>query len=245
MLGCALPKRVGLLPGVQIAGCDIGQKMQAAVEQRDVDRLSAAGPLAREQRGEDRLDGIRAGCEVDEGDAEPHRIAVGLARDRHEAGLGLHHEVIAGTICERRRAPVARDRAMNEPRVARAQAFIGEAKRLEAGGAEVLDEYVGLAGKLRQNGAPALSLEIDRDALLAAIDRQVIGGNSLDRGRHPGPGIVAAVGVLDLPDLGAEIRKRHGAPRPGEDPRKVQHLDAVERRCHRYLSPEASKPRVQ
>src|SRR5262249_60941283 len=113
-----------------------------------------------------------------------------------------------------------------------------EAKSLEAGRAEVLDEDVGLGGKLGQDGAPARGLEIDRDALLAAIDRQVIGGNPLDRGRHPGPSVVAAVGVLDLPDLGAEIRKRHGAPGPGEDPREVQHLDPVERRCHRYWSLE-------
>src|SRR5262245_20368160 len=133
---------------------------------------------------------------------------------------------------------------MDEPRVARAQLLIGEAHGREARGAKILDEHVGLGGKLRHDSSPACALEIDRDAFLVAVYAEIIGGDPLDRGRHPGPSIVTAVGVLDLPDLGAEIRERHGAPWAGEDPRQVKHLDAVERRCHCCLSPACSKPCV-
>src|SRR5206468_3665900 len=42
------------------------------------------------------------------------------------------------------------------------------------------------------------------------------------------PACLLAAGWLDLDDLGAEIRHEHAAARPGLEPRKLEHANAVE-----------------
>ena len=43
-----------------------------------------------------------------------------------------------------------------------------------------------------------------------------------------GTGVVAAPGLLDLDDIGPHIAEQHGAKRPGQDPRQIDHTKAVE-----------------
>ena len=52
---------------------------------------------------------------------------------------------------------------------------------------------------------------------------EVVGGVGADERRPPRPGRVAAVGVFDLGDVGAEVGERHGGVRSGEDLGQVQH----------------------
>src|SRR5690606_15494080 len=72
-------------------------------------------------------------------------------------------------------------------------------------------------------------LQVDRHRLLAAVDREVVGGVVADERWPPHSGGVTAVGVLDFGDIGAEIGERHGRVRSGEDLRQVEDLDAGER----------------
>ncbi|MNS89878.1 hypothetical protein D3C72_1239050 [compost metagenome] len=71
---------------------------QPAVVQRHLDQLALALALAAEQGSQHRLRGIHAGHQVHHGYAELQRRRVGFAVERHQAGLSLDHQVVAGTL---------------------------------------------------------------------------------------------------------------------------------------------------
>ena len=98
---------------------------------------------------------------------------------------------------------------------------------------EVLDEDIGLLGERDDDLAPFRGADIDGETLLVAIGAEVIGRDALDRRRHPAARVVARAGLLDLPDLGAEIAQRHGRPGAGKDTGEVEDLDAFQCSAHR------------
>ena len=51
-----------------------------------------------------------------------------------------------------------------------------------------------------------------------------------DEGRAPFAGVVAAVGALDLDDVGAEIGEQLPGPGPGKDAGEFDDADAFQRR---------------
>jgi hypothetical protein len=63
----------------------------------------------------------------------------------------------------------------------------------------------------------------ERDAPLAAVDRKEVGALATLEGRAVGPAFVAPARLLDLDHVGAEIAEQHGAERPGDDARQVEH----------------------
>jgi hypothetical protein len=77
--------------------------------------------------------------------------------------------------------------------------------------------------------------DIERDRALAAVGRVIIGGRqvlaigALDKGRAPAAGVVAALGMLDLDDVGAEIGQQLPGPGTSQDARKLDHTDSGER----------------
>ena len=101
---------------------------------------------------------------------------------------------------------------------------------------EVLDDDVGLAGELADEGLPVGLREIDGDGQLAAVAGEVIrrlgrlaaGGVAQVR-RPPGAGVVAAARLLDLDDGGAEIREQLRAPWSREDAGEVEDRQVGER----------------
>src|SRR5690606_13484423 len=73
--------------------------------------------------------------------------------------------------------------------------------------------------------------EVDGQASLLAIDEEEVGGFSLQFGASiEGACVVAAVRVLDLDDLGADVREGQRAPEPDQHAREVQHPNAGQRR---------------
>src|SRR4029077_19532881 len=81
---------------------------------------------------------------------------------------------------------------------------------------------------------PAGALEIDADRPFAPVDDPARRGLVPEPGLHPAH-VVADARLLDLDDLCAEIGEQRGREAAGQQPREVQHADAVEQAAHRRL----------
>src|SRR5690348_169527 len=91
--------------------------------------------IARHEGRKDRDGAVQAGDHVTDGDADLERagagFAVGGSGDRHQPGLRLDDEVVAGTRGIRGPRTIARDREVNEPRVDARQLRVAETQSLE------------------------------------------------------------------------------------------------------------------
>src|SRR4029079_14339680 len=68
------------------------------------------------------------------------------------------------------RLAVARNRAINEARIARRQRFVAQAQALHDTGAKVLHYHVGLGRKLEREVDALGAFQVEDDALLARIE---------------------------------------------------------------------------
>src|SRR5262249_35148637 len=73
-------------------------------------------------------------------------------------------------------------------------------------------------------------LEVERDALLAAIDECEVERAAVEEGAERARRITAAA-ALDLDHARTELAEQHGAERTGENARQVEDEDPVERSC--------------
>ena len=87
-------------------------------------------------------DGIKFDALGSYGSAANERAVA--AGDRHRAGEGLHHQVVAGFVAERTLGAIARDRAADQPRMPLAQFGDRKAQLADGAGLEILHEHVGL-----------------------------------------------------------------------------------------------------
>src|SRR3546814_18848172 len=83
-------------------------------------------------------------------------------------------------------------------------------------GPEVLDQHVADVDQPPQQVAAGRGLQVDRYALLVAVDRQEVGGLVALPGRCEGAGVVARPRPLHLDDPGPEVAELHGAERTGD-----------------------------
>lgn len=114
-------------------------------------------------------------------------------------------------------------------RVPLGQLTVVEQPLQAAAGPEVLDDDVGVAQHRLDRRAALVGLQVDGHRPLVPVRRQVVGGVGALERRAPLPGRVAAVGVLDLHDVGAQVGEGHADVGPGEDLRQVDDPDPVER----------------
>ena len=154
-----------------------------------------------------------------------------------DAGAGIEGgDVEAGAVAVRSFEAVARDARIDEAGVDRLQALVVEAGALEAAGADIGDENVGVLHEAL-HGFDALGLRgVDGEALLAAIvefeDRralEVIGADILHGVAHG-----AAREGLDLHDLRAPVGKDAARAGRGDVGGHFNDLDALE---HGFRSP--------
>src|SRR5204863_6465760 len=95
-----------------------------ALDEREVDELPAAGPLACDERGGDRERSVERGGKVDRRDSDLHRRPASLAGDAHEAALGLQDEIETRALAVRAGAAESGDRAVDEPRMRRREGVV-------------------------------------------------------------------------------------------------------------------------
>ena len=214
-----------LAPGDKRVLRHVHEAGEAAVEQGHLD----AGTLSPVQRGEHPGGGVKAGEHVDQRDSHLVRGPLLRSRDRHQARLGLRHEVVAGTSGRLALGAESGDRAVHDRRVLLADLLVADAEPVRTSDLEVLDHHVGGRAELESERAALRLGEVERAAALAAVDRQVVGRLPAREGRPPGARLVAALGALDLDHVRAEVGEHHRAVGPGEHAREVGHPHAGER----------------
>ena len=117
---------------------------------------------------------------------------------------------------------------VDQGRVAVLEVVPAVAELLHRAGAEILSHHVGTGQQRLEDGAVAIVLEVERNALLAAVDGDEIGGLAVDE-RAVFAGVVAAAGRFHLDDAGAELGKDHRAVRSRQHTGEVDDGDAAER----------------
>ncbi len=198
-------------------------------------RWPLAGPLAREERGHHALRREHAGHDVRDGHAQPIGRAVAVAGDAHQAAFSLNHRVVAGFVASRAGLSVAGDRGVHQAWMPRVHRLPAEARAIHRAGLEVFDQHIGLGQQPVEHGPPLRVLEIDRHALLVAIDAEEVGALGADERRAPVARVVALAGVLHLDHARAHVGQHHRAVRAGEHAGEIEHRDARERSCHRWF----------
>jgi hypothetical protein len=68
---------------------------------------------------------------------------------------------------------------VDEARIDRSQRFITQAQTFQGAGAEILHQHIGAANQFQENATIRFVLEIQGDALLAAVERGEVGGLAL------------------------------------------------------------------
>ena len=168
-----------------------------------------AGSLAGIERHPDSLGGIEPSQAVDDQRADPMRRAVIADIERDEPGEGLRHRVGAGQIGVWPFLTEAADRDVKQPLVARRQRVVAEPEPRRDSRPEALDDDVG-AFRERDGDFPCGGgFEIERQALLAAVElRRHRGVVAI---AHAEPTRPVAGGRLQLDDLSAVHRQEHRA----------------------------------
>ena len=219
-----------LLTCHQMGRRHIGEHRQLAVEQREIDELAPARPVAVAQRRQNCHGGVHAGVEIGDANAELGRGAVLRPGDAHDPAQALHQEVITRARGFRARLAEPRDRAHHQPRKAGKQVGRGEAMAGEVADLVVLDQHIGVDHEPIENGAVVGVCEIQRHRALVAVGRQEIGalrsrlavGLGLP-GRPPAAGVIAVARPFDLDHIGAEIAEHLRAARPRQNAGQVEH----------------------
>ena len=114
-----------------------------------------------------------------------HQRATAQVRDLHRGRNGLAVrlagqpedpvqaevvEIVPGSVAPGAVLPVAGDRAVDEPRVLRAQALPAHAQPIQHARPERLEQHVGVARQPQQDLAAPVALEVDADRALAAVE---------------------------------------------------------------------------
>src|SRR5258706_11619554 len=189
----------------EIAAGEVRQRGDCGAEQRRLDALAAPGLLAGKQRREDALRREHTRQDVADRQAAAVGGAVWIAGDAGDAAHALQDDVVAGPVGLGTLLAEAGDRAVDEPRIAGEDVIVPEAQSRHQAGPEVLDKYVGLLNEPPERLAPAVALEVERDAALIAITGQEVGAFPALKRRPPVTAVVAGARLLHLDDVRAQV----------------------------------------
>ena len=152
---------------------------------------------------------------VDVGDARLGRRSVGLAGKAHDTGQRLDGVVVAGPGRVGPGLAVAGQRARDHRRVHRVQRVVAQPELRQHPGAVVVDDHVGVAHEVLDDGAALLGREAHADRNASRCS----GRGSRATGR-PGSAAPSSGRRRDGRDPPPSARRRRG--RPGPAPRRVR-----------------------
>ena len=199
---------------------------QRAAQQGNADVLADAAAFALvERRGDPGREQGR-GVVIDDRAVKDFRRAARFALLHAHPAARLQNLVVAGVAGQRPMLAVARHRAVDQARMARLQVGVGDAQALGHAGTEVMHQHVGGGQAALQRGAPLGALEVEHQAVLAAIHpqkRAALGGQ-----RRRVLAQVVAVRRLDLEHLSALVGEQRAAVRSGDVGAQVEHAHTAQ-----------------
>jgi hypothetical protein len=194
--------------------------------ERQVDHLpSARNPIPVMERREHGDRARLRGHHVCHGKGREGRRVGGTGR-RGEARHGLHHGAEARPVAIWPVLPPTRDAHHDQARVGQRERVPAESPLLERAGDVIFDQDVRGPGEALEEGLAFGRRQVERDRALAA---PVNLPPELTERLRPGANGVAAPGVLDLEDIGAEVGQHGGQHAAGDEARAVHHAEVGER----------------
>ena len=188
------------------------------------------GPLSRhlpvQQRGQDALGQKETGAKVRDRDADAERPSARLAGHGHQPAQALRDLVHPAPVGIGPGLAEARDGAVDDPRVDRANGLVIDAEAMLHVGPHVLDDDVRVPGQTQEEVAPLGCFQVDPDRTLAPVQILEIAAVA---GPDQIAGRLVRLAPLDPEHIGAPVRQlAHGErtrPRMGE----VEHPEPRER----------------
>jgi hypothetical protein len=206
-------------------------RRQHAAEQRAFDRLPDAGALPRHERAHDG-EGERQRRRVVGDCATCGQRSVPLAGDRHQAAHRLRQDIVPRLAAERALGPESRGTCVDDARVHGTEGVVAEPQLLHDAGPEVVRDDVAVARQAQRHLAPLLALQVELDALLAAVDREEVGAEPIPPVDAEQPPDLAALPPLHLDHLRAHVRQQQRRIRPLLGDREIEDAYSVERSGH-------------
>ena len=192
--------------------CQIrGHRRIDGLDHRDFDQPPAAAFLPVVKRGENAGVKMNAADEVGDGGPRLDRRTVGKAGHAHDARHRLDGQVHRQIVAIGPRQPIARSRAVDQPRIDGAENGIADAQTIEHARRVVLDQHVGLCRELFQNRHPFRRLQVEADVALVGVEHR-----ERDRVALADAGAMThrlAVRRLDLDDGRAGLRHQEAGIR--------------------------------
>ncbi len=232
-----LVRRNGRVPVAQDARHPVGQGVpgglvdqarQQGGEQIDLDALPLAGRVPVPQRGQHTDRRVQPGEHVHQRHSGLHRLPGRRPGDAHQSAHGLDQQVVPGQRGPRPGAE-AGDRAVDDPGVPGPHVLVAEPVLPQRPRPEVLEQHIGAARQFTGATPVVRVAQIERDGALVAVDGEEVGGLAVRVRRTPGAGVVAALRVLDLDDVRAQVGQEHGGVRRGQHAPEVGDEDAAQR----------------
>ncbi len=195
------------------------------LEQRGSHPSTDSCPLPLVERDQDADREVQARGQIAHGNARPRGFGPWQAGDAHQPAHALRDLVHAAPVRVRAVLAEARDRAVDQTRVARVHDLPPEAELVLHRRPHVLDEDVGAIGHAQQRLNRAVGLQVELDRALVAMEVACVA--SADSGRIRG--------WLDPNDVGAPVCELAHALRPGASDAQVDHPDVAEGEAHRPI----------
>ena len=138
----------------------VGQRRNHSVQQADIDKLSPAGFVTRQQRETNAVEGIQAGDDIGQGGSQFRWRPVRIPCQVHHARLALRDDVVAGPVTIRSSLPETGNRTVDCPRIDLRHGLIAESQLIQNARPEVFDQYVGSLDQLPEDFSPSSVLRL-------------------------------------------------------------------------------------
>ena len=226
----AISLALGSHARVEEDGRRVREEGEARGEQVDVEVLPLPRAEAMHQRRADAPEGDPGRRQVRSGAGDPGGRIAGMTGERHEPAHSLGDGVVAGAPGMRAVLAEAGHRHVHDGGIDGADRRVAHPELGRHARQEVLHDHVRPPRELQRDRHALGALEIHGDATLVAVDGAEGGADAVLAPQHAE--VIAHGRPLDLDHVRAEVAQHGGAVRPRDDPRQVEHPDALEHRAH-------------
>ena len=225
------PQGLRHLAGGEVSGEGVLHDRHLAVHHPHVDGLSLARALPLVEGRQYADGGEEAGGDVAQAGPRPHGRPARVSGNAEHAPHPLHDHVQGRPLGVGPRLSEAGDGGVDEPGIVAPQHLVPQAQSVHGPRAEVLQHHVRSLGHLNKQLPAPGRRQVQGHAPLAPVDAHEVGA-VIAHERPVASGLVSRARLLDLDNVGAQVRQHHGAEGAGQDPAQVQDSHTFQRSGH-------------
>ena len=207
----------------------VDEQVEHAVHQGHIHLLPKARAGALQERCLDATEGVHGTQQVGHKGGcgrGVFTVAGVLGQQPFKATGGLHDHGVGRLVGQWPALPVARDGAVNELRIDRAQNRCAQPQPLHHARPKVFQHHVGLQYQALDDGHAFRCFQVQHQALFARVQLAKVGAEAITQ--RLALAHVVTFRRLDLDDLGAQVGHQSGAIRPGNHEAEVEHTNAAQ-----------------